>query len=104
MEKKVVTIKLDLDDIGYLYNTSTRSFYYDQADRFECQEEIKNPFDKDDGNYMYWMESPTSALLFQKVLKGYGHITFLLADLADENVGYVVMTNYSGNWEEICQE
>ena len=99
MEKDVVTIKLDLDDIGYLYNTSTRSFYYDQADRCEGQEEIKKPLDKDDGNYMYWMESPTSALLFQKVLKGSGYITFLLADLADENVGYVVMTNYSGNWE-----
>tara|TARA_R110000751_G_scaffold150543_2_gene255504 strand:- start:766 stop:1071 length:306 start_codon:yes stop_codon:yes gene_type:complete len=96
-----VTLKFELDDIDGLYHTSTRSFYFEQIDRFENMKDLPVPFTKDKGNYMYWMDGSASVLLFTKILNGFGHKTAVINDLVKEEVNeYVVLTDYAGSWSQ----
>ena len=93
-------IECDVEDVFGLYHTSTRSFYFEQADRFEELSDKPKAFTQDKGLFMYWMEGYASILLFTKILNAFGYFTFVLNDLAKEEVNdYVVLTDFSGNWE-----
>jgi len=101
MKAKQVTLKFELDDIDGLYHTSTRSFYFEQIDRFESMKDLPVPFEKDEGNYMYYMDGSATALLFTKILNALGHKTYMLNDLAKEDPNeYVVLTDYAGSWSQ----
>jgi len=43
---KEISLKFEIDDIYGLYHTSTRSFYFDQIDRFETISNSPIPFKK----------------------------------------------------------
>ena len=95
------TLTFDLDDIDGLYHTSNRSFYFEQIDRFESMKDLPVPFEKDEGNYMYYMDGSANALLFTKILNGFGYKTFVINDLAkDKYDEYVVLTDYAGSWSQ----
>ena len=98
---KEITLKFDIDDIYGLYHTSTRSFYFEQIDRFETVSDFPIPFKKDKGGYMYWMDGYANVLLFTKILSGFGYKVFILNDLAKEELNeYVVLTDFMGSWSE----
>jgi len=98
---KQVTLTFDLDDIDGLYDSSNRSFYFEQIDRFESMKDLPVPFEKDEGNYMYYMLGSANALLFTKILNGFGYKTFVINDLAkDKYDEYVVLTDYAGSWSQ----
>jgi len=98
---KEITLKFNIDDIYGLYHTSTRSFYFDQIDRFETVSDSPIPFTKDKGGYMYWMEGYANVLLFTKILSSFGYKVFILNDLAKEELNeYVVLTDFMGSWSE----
>jgi hypothetical protein len=107
---KQVTLNFEIDDIDGLYHTSTRSFYYDQIDRFEIIKNVPATFlvdehgawhiERDKGNYMYWLDGYASVLLFTKILNAFRYSTAILSDLASEEVNeYVVLTDFAGNWD-----
>tara|TARA_R100001244_G_scaffold69707_1_gene56819 strand:- start:954 stop:1277 length:324 start_codon:yes stop_codon:yes gene_type:complete len=100
MSKKI-TLNFELDDIYGLWHTSTRSFYFDQIDRFEAMRAVKSEaIQADEGNYMYWIDGYASVLLFTKVLNAFGHSTIILTDAASEDANeYVVLTDFAGNWD-----
>ena len=101
MKAKQVTLTFDLDDIDGLYDSSNRSFYFEQIDRFESMKDLPVPFEKDEGNYMYYMDGCANALLFTKILNGFGYKTFVINDLAkDKYDEYVVLTDYAGSWSQ----
>jgi len=101
MKAKQVTLTFELDDIDGLYHTSHRSFYFEQIDRFESMKDLPIPFKKDEGNYMYYMDGCANALLFTKILNGFGYKTFVINDLAkDKYDEYVVLTDYAGSWSQ----
>ena len=109
MKAKQVTLTFELDDIDGLYHTSNRSFYFEQIDRFESMKDLHLrklnnytvPFEKDEGNYMYYMDGCANALLFTKILNGFGYKTFVINDLAkDKYDEYVVLTDYAGSWSQ----
>ena len=98
---KQVTLTFELDDIDGLYDSSNRSFYFEQIDRFESMKDLPVPFEKDEGNYMYYMDGCANALLFTKILNGFGYKTFVINDLAkDKYDEYVVLTDYAGSWSQ----
>ena len=98
--KMEITLNFGIGDIYGLYNTSTRSFYFDQIDRFEAMKDVPSTLEKDEGNYMYWMDGYASVLLFTKVLNAFGHSTVILSDLKSEEVNeYIVLTDFAGNWD-----
>ena len=102
---KEISLKFEIDDIYGLYHTSTRSFYFEQIDRFESIKDLSVPFKKDKGNYMYWMDGSANALLFTKILNGFGYKTFVINDLAkDKYDEYVVLTDYAGSWSQFDKE
>jgi len=102
---KEISLKFEIDDIYGLYHTSTRSFYFDQIDRFETISNSPIPLKKDKGNYMYWMDGYANILLFTKILTSFGYKTFILNDLAKEDPNeYVVLTDYAGSWSEFDKE
>jgi len=95
------TLTFELDDIDGLYDSSNRSFYFEQIDRFESIKDLPVPFEKDEGNYMYYMDGSANALLFTKILNGFGYKTFVINDLAkDKYDEYVVLTDYAGSWSQ----
>ena len=95
------TLTFELDDIDGLYDSSNRSFYFEQIDRFESMKDLPVPFEKDEGNYMYYMDGCANALLFTKILNGFGYKTFVINDLAkDKYDEYVVLTDYAGSWSQ----
>jgi len=95
------TLTFELDDIDGLYDSSNRSFYFEQIDRFESMKDLPVPFEKDEGNYMYYMDGSANALLFTKILNGFGYKTFVINDLAkDKYDEYVVLTDYAGSWSQ----
>lgn len=95
------TLTFELDDIDGLYDSSNRSFYFEQIDRFESMKDLPVPFEKDEGNYMYYMDGSANALLFTKILNGFGYKTYILNDLAKEDPNeYVVLTDYAGSWSQ----
>ena len=96
----VKPIEFDIKDVFGLYHTSTRSFYFEQIDRFEELSDKPKVFTQDKKLFMYWMEGYASILLFTKILNAFGYKTFVLNDLAKEEVNdYVVLTDFAGNWE-----
>ena len=99
---KQVTLNFEIDDVFGLYHTSTRSFYFDQIDRFEelSDKPIHKIFKQDKKMFMYWMDGYASVLLFTKILNAFGYFTLVLNDLASEEVNeYVVLTDFAGNWD-----
>ena len=99
---KQVTLNFDIDDVYGLWHTSTRSFYFDQIDRFETIKDVPATFEKDKGLYMYWLDGYAGVLLFIKILDAFGYSTAVLDDMASEEVNqYVVLTDFSGGWEVI---
>jgi len=97
-----ITLSFELGDIDQLHHTSTRSFYFDQIDRFEelSDKPIHKIFKQDKKMFMYWMDGYASVLLFTKILNAFGYFTLVLNDLAKEEVNdYVVLTDFAGNWE-----
>tara|TARA_B100001250_G_C19069896_1_gene473837 strand:- start:154 stop:462 length:309 start_codon:yes stop_codon:yes gene_type:complete len=99
---KQVTLNFDIDDVYGLWHTSTRSFYFDQIDRFETIKDLPATFEKDKGLYMYWLDGYAGVLLFIKILDAFGYSTAVLDDMASEEVNqYVVLTDFSGGWEVI---
>ena len=99
---KQVTLNFDIDDVYGLWHTSTRSFYFDQIDRFETIKDLPATFEKDKGLYMYWLDGYAGVLLFIKTLDAFGYSTAVLDDMASEEVNqYVVLTDFSGGWEVI---
>ena len=98
---KQITLSFELDDIYGLWHTSTRSFYFDQIDRFEAIRAMKSESIKgDEGNYMYWIDGYASVLLFTKVLNALGYSTIVLTAAALEEINeYVVLTDFAGNWD-----
>lgn len=96
---KQVTLSFELNDIYGLWHTSTRSFYFDQTNRFESIKELPATFKEDEGNYLYWLDGYANALLFTKVLNAFGYSTAVLSDAASEEVNeYVVLTDFAWNW------
>jgi hypothetical protein len=94
-----ITLSFELDDIYGLWHTSTRSFYFDQTNRFESIKELPATFKEDEGNYLYWLDGYANALLFTKVLNAFGYSTAVLSDAASEEVNeFVVLTDFAGNW------
>ena len=99
---KQVTLNFDIDDVYGLWHTSTRSFYFDQIDRFETIKDLPATFEKDKGLYMYWLDGYAGVLLFIKILDAFGYSTAVLDDIASEEVNkYVVLTDFSGGWDVI---
>jgi len=99
---KQVTLNFDIDDVYGLWHTSTRSFYFDQIDRFETIKDLPATFEKDKGLYMYWLDGYAGVLLFIKILNAFGYSTAVLDDMASEEVNqYAVLTDFSGGWEVI---
>ena len=99
---KQVTLNFDIDDVYGLWHTSTRSFYFDQIDRFETIKDLPATFEKDKGLYMYWLDGYAGVLLFIKILDAFGYSTAVLDDMASEEVNqYVVLTDFSGVWDVI---
>lgn len=97
---KQVTLSFEIDDIYGLWHTSTRSFYFDQTDRFEVIKDSKLDSYEDEGNYLYWLDGYANALLFTKVLNAFGYSTAVLSDAASEEVNeFVVLTDFAGNWK-----
>ena len=97
---KQVTLNFEIDDVFGLYHTSTRSFYFDQRDRFEELSDKPKVFTQDKGLFMYWMDGYASVLLFTKILNAFNYYTLVLNDLASEEVNeYVIITDFSGNWD-----
>ena len=100
---KQVTLNFEIDDVFGLYHTSTRSFYFDQIDRFEelSDKPIHKIFKQDKKMFMYWMDGYANILLFTKILTSFGYKIFILNDLAKEDPNeYVVLTDYAGSWSE----
>jgi len=94
------SIEFDIKDVFGIYHTSTRSFYFDQIKRFEELSDKPKVFTQDKGLFMYWMEGYASILLFTKILNAFNYYTLVLNDSASEKVNdYVVLTDFSGNWE-----
>jgi len=99
MNEETITLTFDLDDIDALYHTSHRSFYFKQIDRFESMKDLPVPFEKDEGNYIHYMDGFVNALLFTKILKGFGYKAYMLNDLEKEDHNeYAVLTDYAGKW------
>ena len=73
-----ITLKFELDDVDELHNTSTRSFYFEQADRFEDMGDTPKDFIQDKGLYMYWIDGYASVLLFTKILNSFGYKTHII--------------------------
>jgi hypothetical protein len=103
---KQVTLSFELDDIYGLWHSSTRSFYFDQTNRFESIKELPATFKEDEGNYLYWLDGYANALLFTKVLNAFGYSTAVLSDAASETASwvlevneFVVLTDFAGNWK-----
>jgi hypothetical protein len=95
-----ITLSFELDDIYGLWHSSTRSFYFDQIDRFESMRDVPEAIKKDESHYMYWLDGYAGVLLFTKVLNALGYSTVVLHDCASEEVNeYVVLTDFAGNWD-----
>ena len=98
-------IECDVEDVFGLYHTSHRSFYFEQIDRFEGIGDKPKVFTQDKKLFMYWMEGYASVFLFTKILNAFGYETFVLNDLAKEEVNeYTVLTDFAGNnksWWEV---
>ena len=95
-----ITLNFEIDDIHGLWHTSTRSFYYDQINRFESIKDVPATFEEDKGHYLYWLDGYAGVLLFTKVLNAFGYSTAVLSDAASEEVNeFVVLTDFAGNWD-----
>ena len=100
-----ITLYFELDDIDGLHHTSTRSFYFEQPDRFEDMGDTPKDFIQDKGLYMYWIDGYASVLLFTKILNSFGYKTHIINDLIKEEVNeYVVLTDYMGSWSQWDKE
>lgn len=123
MKTEKFTLQFGLDDFELLTNTSMKSFYTEQSERFEWinsdqfgkeySDEIdlktecivtdpKYPNCRSDvGWYMYWIgENALTALTAEKILQADGHTVYRLWDLAD-SPEWCLLSNYQSKaWRE----
>jgi len=118
------TLEFGIDDFETLHQTSTRSFYSEQSDRFDwknseqfgkkyndlidLQSENFVPDPKypqaiyDKGWFMYYMgTNDLNMLVAEKILLAAGYKVFRLWDM-DENPDpeWCLLTDFAGNWEK----
>ena len=118
------TLEFGIDDFETLHQTSTRSFYSEQSDRFEwnnseqfgkkyndlidLQSENFVPDPKypqaiyDKGWFMYYMgTNDLNMLVAEKILLAAGYKVFRLWDMVENpDPEWCLLTDFAGNWEK----
>ena len=118
------TLEFGIDDFETLHQTSTRSFYSEQSDRFDwknseqfgkkyndlidLQSENFVPDPKypqaiyDKGWFMYYMgTNDLNMLVAEKILLAAGYKVFRLWDMVENpDPEWCLLTDFAGNWEK----
>ena len=87
------TLEFSLADFNPLYDTSCKSFFSEQVDRFEIHDAKELPSYVDDGFFMYWTKgNDLQALVAEKILRAAGFKVVRLWDLNEP--GWCMLTDY----------
>jgi hypothetical protein len=117
-------IQFTLDDFELMTHTSCKSFYSEQAERFEWinseqfGKEYSDDIDlqaeciatdpeyphckSDQGWYMYWLgDNALNAIVGERILQAAGHTVYRLWDLRDDAPEWCLLSNYQGKgWKD----